>query len=343
MPVTSMKPLLARLASGAPLERAEAEAAFELIMDGQATPAQIGAFLMGLRIRGETVDEIAAAAAVLRAKALTIQAPEGTIDTCGTGGDASGTFNISTAAAIVTAACGVPVAKHGNRAVSSKSGSADVLTALGVDIAADQSLVLQSLVENNLCFLMAPRHHAAMRHVAPVREEMGLRTLFNLLGPLSNPAGTKRQLLGVFAERWLSPLAEVLGLLGAERAWVVHGSDGLDELTVTGPSAVAEWHQGRVTRFEVTPESAGLPRSPLDSLRGGDAAHNAAALRRLLEGETGAYRDVVLLNTAAALVVADKAGSLAEGVGLAGAAIDQGLAKACLDRLIEITRKETVN
>jgi anthranilate phosphoribosyltransferase len=343
MNVASMKPLLARLAGGAPLERADAEAAFELIMDGQATPAQIGAFLMGLRIRGETVDEIAAAATVLRAKALTIQAPPGTIDTCGTGGDSSGTFNISTAAAIVTAACGVPVAKHGNRAVSSKSGSADVLAALGVDVAADQSLVLKSLVENNLCFLMAPRHHAAMRHVAPVREEMGLRTLFNLLGPLSNPAGTRRQLLGVFADHWVTPLAEVLGLLGAERAWVVHGSDGLDELTVTGPSQVAEWHQGRVTRFEVTPETAGLPRSPLESLRGGDAACNAAALRRLLEGETGAYRDVVLLNAGAALVVADKADSLGEGVTLAGAAIDQGRAKACLDRLVEITSKETVN
>jgi anthranilate phosphoribosyltransferase len=343
MTLASMKPLLARLAAGAPLERADAEAAFELIMDGQATPAQIGAFLMGLRIRGETVDEIAAAATVLRAKALTIQAPVGTIDTCGTGGDASGTFNISTAAAIVIAACGVPVAKHGNRAVSSKSGSADVLAALGVDVAADQSLVLQSLVENNLCFLMAPRHHAAMRHVAPVREEMGLRTLFNLLGPLSNPAGTRRQLLGVFAEHWVTPLAEVLGLLGAERAWVVHGSDGLDELTVTGPSSVAEWHQGRVARFEVTPESAGLPRWPLEALHGGDAACNAAALRRLLEGEAGAYRDVVLLNAGAALVVADKAASLAEGVTQAAAAIDQGRAKARLDRLVEITRKETVN
>jgi len=343
MTIPSMKPLLARLAEGAPLERADAETAFQLIMDGQATPAQIGAFLMGLRIRGETVDEIAAAATVIRAKAQTIVAPPGAIDTCGTGGDASGTYNISTAAAIVIAACGVPVAKHGNRAVSSKSGSADVLTALGVDIAADQSLVVKSLVENNLCFLMAPRHHAAMRHVAPVREEMGLRTLFNLLGPLSNPAGTKRQLLGVFAERWVTPLAEVLGLLGAERAWVVHGGDGLDELTVTGPSQVAEWHQGRVTRFEVTPEAAGLARSPADSLKGGDAAYNAAALRRLLEGETGPYRDVVLLNSGAALVVADKVSGLGEGVAMAAAAIDQGRAKACLARLIEITNKETVN
>ncbi len=343
MPPASMKPLLAKLANGETLRRDEARGAFELIMNGLATPAQIGAFLMGLRVRGETVDEIAAAASVLRDKAQTIEAPPGALDTCGTGGDASGTYNISTAAAIVTAACGVPVAKHGNRAVSSKSGSADVLTALGVDIAADESLVRQSLAENNICFLMAPRHHAAMRHVAGVREEMGLRTLFNLLGPLSNPAGTRRQILGVFAERWVTPLAEVLGVLGAERAWVVHGSDGLDELTVTGPSQVAEWHQGKVTRFEVTPEAAGLPRSPADSLAGGDAAYNAAALRRLLEGEPGPYRDVVLLNAGAALVVADKISSLGEGVALAAAAIDQGRAKACLARLVAITNREIVN
>jgi len=289
------------------------------------------------------VDEIAAAASVIRAKAQTIVAPEGTIDTCGTGGDASGTYNISTAAAIVTAACGVPVAKHGNKAVSSKSGSADVLIALGVNINADEALVLRSLTENNLCFLMAPRHHSAMRHVAGVREEMGLRTLFNLLGPLSNPAGTKRQLVGVFADRWVSPLAEVLGMLGAERAWVVHGSDGLDELTVTGPSQVAEWHQGKVTRFEVTPEAAGLPRSSIEALKGGDAVHNAAALRRLLEGETGAYRDIVLLNAGAALLVADHASGLGDGVAMAAAALESGRAKACLDRLIEITNKETVN
>jgi anthranilate phosphoribosyltransferase len=343
MTPASMKPLLARLAGGATLERTDAEAAFELIMSGAATSAQIGAFLMGLRIRGETVDEIAAAASVIRAKAQTIQAPPGAIDTCGTGGDQSGTYNISTAAAIVTAACGVPVAKHGNRAVSSKSGSADVLMALGVNINAPQALMTRSLYENNLCFLMAPRHHAAMRHVAPVREELGLRTLFNLLGPLSNPAGTKRQLVGVFADRWVAPLAEVLGLLGAERAWVVHGSDGLDELTVSGPSQVAEWYQGKVTRFEVTPELAGLPRSPAEALTGGDAAYNAAALLRLLEGEAGAYRDIVLLNAGAALVVAEKAGTLREGVAQAAAALDAGTARACLDRLVEITQDETVN
>lgn len=343
MPPASMKPLLARLAGGAPLERADAETAFKLIMGGEATPAQIGAFLMGLRIRGETVDEIAAAASVIRAKAQTIQAPPGAIDTCGTGGDSASTYNISTAAAIVTASCGVPVAKHGNRAVSSKSGSADVLSALGVNINAGEKLVVKSLHENNLCFLMAPRHHAAMRHVGPVREELGLRTLFNLLGPLANPAGTRRQLLGVFADRWVTPLAEVLGLLGAERAWVVHGSDGLDELTVTGPSLVAEWHEGKVTRFEITPESAGLPRSPIEALKGGDAAYNAAALRRLLQGEQGAYRDVVLLNSGAALLVAGKAQNLNEGVALAGAALDSGRARDCLDRLVGITNQESVN
>jgi anthranilate phosphoribosyltransferase len=337
-----MKPLLARLAGGTPLQRADAEAAFELIMTGQATPAQVGAFLMGLRVRGETVDEITAAATVIRAKAQTIKAPLGAIDTCGTGGDSSGTFNISTGAAIVTAACGVPVAKHGNRAVSSKSGSADILVALGVNIAADEKLVLRSLNDINLCFLMAPRHHAAMRHVAPVREELGLRTLFNLLGPLSNPAGTKRQLLGVFADRWVAPLAEVLGLLGAERAWVVHGSDGLDELTVSGPSRVAEWHQGKVTQFEVSPEMAGLARWPSEALKGGDAAHNAAALRHLLDGASGAYRDVVLLNAAAALVVADKVSGLSDGVAMASAALDTGAAKTCLDRLVEITNEETL-
>lgn len=334
MTPASMKPLLARLAGGATLERADAETAFELIMSGAATSAQIGAFLMGLRIRGETVDEIAAAASVIRAKAQTIQAPPGAIDTCGTGGDSSGTFNISTAAAIVTASCGVPVAKHGNRAVSSKSGSADVLLALGVNINAPQALMTRSLYENNLCFLMAPRHHAAMRHVAPVREELGLRTLFNLLGPLSNPAGTKRQLVGVFADRWVTPLAEVLGLLGAERAWVVHGSDGLDELTVSGPSQVAEWHQGKVTRFEVTPELAGLPRSPAEALTGGDAAYNAAALLRLLDGEGGAYRDIVLLNAGAALMVAGAAKDVKDGVALAARSLDSGMAKAKLEALI---------
>ena len=258
-----MKSLLGRVAAGEKLNEDDAEAAFDIIMSGDATPAQIGAFLMALRVRGETVDEITGAARIMRAKATALDAPPGAIDTCGTGGDASGTFNISTAAAIIVAACGVPVAKHGNRALSSKSGSADVLAALGVKIDADIRLVRESLWENNIGFLMAPRHHSAMRHVAGVRVELGTRTLFNLLGPLSNPAGTKRQIVGVFAEHWVEPLAKVLGRLGAEWAWVVHGSDGLDELTTTGPSQVAEWHDGTIRRFDLTPlRPACQPRWP---------------------------------------------------------------------------------
>jgi anthranilate phosphoribosyltransferase len=338
-PPLSMKPLLARLAAGTQLGEHDAGAAFELIMNGEASEAQIAAFLMALRLRGETVEEITAAARVMRAKAATIEAPPGAIDTCGTGGDASGTFNVSTAAAIVTAACGVPVAKHGNRAVSSKSGSADVLTALGVNIDADESLLERCLFENNLCFLMATRHHAAVRHVAKVREQLGIRTVFNLLGPLANPAGAKRQLVGVYDRRWVVPLAQVLGRLGSERAWVVHGSDGLDELTVTGDSAVAEWRAGKVIEFEIDPRRAGLSLWPSAALKGGDAGDNAAALRRILDGEAGAYRDITVLNAGAALLVAEKAGSLPEGVKMAEAAIDSGAARDCLARLVEISNR----
>jgi anthranilate phosphoribosyltransferase len=335
-----IKSLLARVATGEVLSEKDAEAAFEVIMSGDATPAQIGGFLMALRVRGESVGEITAAARIMRAKATALDAPPGAIDTCGTGGDASGTYNVSTAAALVVAACGVPVAKHGNRALSSKSGSADVLAALGVKIDADLALVRECLWENGIGFLMAPRHHAATRHVAGVRVELGTRTLFNLLGPLSNPAGTKRQLVGVYAPEWIAPLAEVLGRLGAERAWVVHGSDGLDELTTTGPSQVAEWHGGAVRSFEIDPEAVGLQQVPASALKGGDATANAAALRRLLEGEPGPYRDIVLLNAAAALVVADKVESLARGIPAAAAAIDSGAALACLTRLISITNRE---
>jgi anthranilate phosphoribosyltransferase len=335
-----MKSLLARVANGDVLSEDDAEAAFDVIMSGDATPAQIGGFLMALRVRGESVGEITGAARIMRAKAAPLAAPPGAIDTCGTGGDASGTYNISTAAALVVAACGVPVAKHGNRALSSKSGSADVLAALGVKIDADVRLVRESLWQNNIGFLMAPRHHAAMRHVAGVRVELGTRTIFNLLGPLSNPAETKRQIVGVFAERWVEPLALVLGRLGAERAWVVHGSDGLDEVTTTGPSHVAEWHDGAVNRFEITPGEAGLPTASPAELKGGDAEANAAALGRLIDGEPGPYRDIVLMNAAAALIVADKVRGLAEGVGLASQAIDDGRARATLSRLIAITNRE---
>nr|WP_142847000.1 anthranilate phosphoribosyltransferase [Telmatospirillum sp. J64-1] len=338
--LSSMKELLAHVGGGARLTEEQAAQAFEIIMSGDATPAQIGGFLMALRVRGETVDEITGAARVMRAKAFHMDAPDGAVDTCGTGGDASGTYNISTAAAIVVAACGVPVAKHGNRALSSKSGSADVLTALGVKIDAEMELVRESLWENNLGFLMAPRHHNAMRHVAGPRVELGTRTIFNLLGPLSNPAGTRFQVMGVFSAQWVEPLADVLGRLGAERAWVVHGSDGLDELTTTGPSLVAEWHQGRVNTFQVEPESLGLRRADPQELKGGDAEANAAALRAVLEGRQGAYRDIVLLNSAAALVVTGKAGDLASGLIQAAQAIDSGAASKTLARLADITNRE---
>jgi anthranilate phosphoribosyltransferase len=333
------KKLLAFVGGGGHLTQAQSEEAFEIIMSGYATPSQMGGFLMALRVRGETVDEIVGAARVMRAKALRIDAPAGAIDTCGTGGDASGTYNISTGAALVVAACGVPVAKHGNRALSSKSGSADVLAALGVNIDADMALVTESLRTVNIGFLMAPRHHSAMRHVGPTRVELGTRTIFNLLGPLSNPANAERQLLGVFHRQWVQPLAEVLGALGSDRAWVVHGSDGLDELTTTGTSYVAELKNGKVTTFEVTPEDAGLPRVTPEALKGGDPDANAAAVLDMLGGKQGAYRDIVLLNAAAALIVANKAADLKAGVALAAKAIDTGRARATLDALVATSRR----
>ena len=332
-----MKPLLAKVAGGDTLDAGEAEAAFDIIMSGNATPAQIGAFLMALRIRGETVEEITGAVSIMRAKALKVTAPADAIDVVGTGGDASGTFNISTSAALVVAACGVPVAKHGNRALSSNSGAADVLVALGVNIDADLALVERSIREAGIGFLMAPRHHSAMRHVAGPRAELGTRTIFNLLGPLSNPASVTRQFTGAFARQWIEPMAEVLGNLGCERAWVVHGSDGLDEMTTTGASYVAELEDGKVVTFEVAPEDAGLPRATPQDLKGGSPEDNAKALTTLLDGAPGPYRDVVLYNAAGALVVAGKAKSLTDGVALAADAIDAGRAMATLERLIAIT------
>jgi len=337
--MADMKTLLAKLATGAALSLDESRTAFEIMMSGEASPDQTGAFLMGLRVRGETVDEITGAAMVMREKALAIDAPPGTIDTCGTGGDATGTFNISTGAALVVAACGVPVAKHGNKAMSSKSGSADVLAALGVNIDADMALVREALWHAGIGFMMAPRHHGAMRHVGPVRVALGTRTIFNLLGPLSNPAGAKRQLIGVFDRKWARPMAEVLGKLGSEKVWVVHGNDGMDELTTTGPSQVAELKDGQVATFDVTPEDAGLARASLDDLKGGDPATNAAAIRELLDGKPGPYRDIVLLNAAGALVVADKAGDLKSGVAVAAEAVDGGRGRAVLDHLVEITNR----
>ncbi len=333
------KGLIAQVADGASLSRQQAEEAFEIIMSGDATPSQMGAFLMALRVRGETVDEITGAATVMRAKALSVNAPEGAIDTCGTGGDASGTYNISTGAALVVAAAGVPVAKHGNRALSSLSGSADVLAALGVNIEAEMERVEEAMAKINIGFLMAPRHHAAMRHVGPTRVELGTRTIFNLLGPLSNPAGTKRQLIGVFHRQWTAPMAEVLGRLGTERAWVVHGSDGLDEITTTGATFVSEIKDGTVSSFEVTPEDAGLSRVDPADLKGGDADTNARAITQMLDGAPGPYRDIVLLNAGASLVIADKADDLKEGAEMAAQAIASGKASETLAQLVAISNK----
>ena len=334
-----LKGLIGKVATGATLSRAEAEQAFDIMMSGDATPAQMGGFLMALRVRGETVDEIAGAATVMRAKMTTVKRPQGAIDICGTGGDSTGSYNISTASQFVVAACGVPVAKHGNRAASSKSGASDVLEALGVNIEADFALVEKALAEAGTCFLMAQRHHSAMRHVGPARVELGTRTIFNLLGPLSNPAKVKRQLIGVFAPEWIEPLAEVLRDLGHERAWVVHGAGGMDEVSTLGPTKVAELKDGKIATFEVTPADAGLPTAKLADIVGGDREHNAAALRGLLEGRPGAYRDIVVLGSAAALVVAGKADDLKAGAALAAEAIDSGRALKVLERLVAITNE----
>lgn len=332
----TFKPLLGKLVEGRVLTAAEAQDFFAACLRGEPTPAQVAAAVTALRIRGETVDEIAAFATAMRQAALTLDHPYDAIDTCGTGGDGAHTFNISTAAALVLAGAGLKVAKHGNRALSSKSGSSDVLSALGVNLAATPAQQRRSLDEAGIAFLFAPHYHGAMRHVGPVRAEIGFRTVFNLLGPLSNPAGARRQVMGVYDPRLLEPLAEVLGRLGATRAWTVHG-DGLDELTTTGPTQVAEWRDGAVSRFEVTPEDAGLRRASIESLRGGDAEENAAALTALLAGAPGPYRDIVLLNAAAALVVADRAADLKAGATLAASVIDEGAAAAALARLVEAT------
>ncbi len=333
------KDILGLVADGAALDRGQAETAFDIIMSGNATPAQIGAFLMSLRIRGETVTEIAAAARVMRAKAARVAAPPDAMDIVGTGGDRSGTLNISTASALTVAGCGIPVAKHGNRALSSKAGAADVLAALGVDIDADMRLIERSISEAKIGFMMAPRHHSATRHVAGPRVELAIRTVFNMLGPLSNPAMVDRLLVGVFAPEWVEPLARVLRELGARRAWVVHGAGRLDELATNGPAAVAALENGEVRTFEVAPEEAGLPVCDLEELRGGDAEYNAAALRSLLAGEPSAYRDTVLLTSAAALVVAERAGDLREGASIAAESIDRGEAREALRRMVEISRE----
>ncbi|KGM47774.1 anthranilate phosphoribosyltransferase [Pseudooceanicola atlanticus] len=337
----ALKPMIAA-APERPLTRQEAETAFDLLFEGEATPAQIGGFLMALRTRGETVEEYAAAAAVMRAKCNAVTAPEGSMDIVGTGGDGKGTLNISTATAFVVAGAGVPVAKHGNRNLSSKSGAADALAALGVNVMVGVPVVEAALAEAGIAFMMAPMHHPAIRHVMPARTELGTRTIFNILGPLTNPAGVKRQLTGAFSRDLIRPMAETLGLLGSERAWLVHGSDGTDELTITGISWVAALEEdGSVNEIEIHPEEAGLPVHPFESIVGGTPEENGAAFRALLAGEPSAYRDAVLLNSAAALVVAGRAGSLTEGRDMAVESIDSGAARGRIEALARITSAAT--
>lgn len=335
--MTDLKPFLAKVSACDVLSFDEARAAFDIIMSGGATPAQIAGFLVALRMRGEHVDEISGAVDVICSKALPITAPEGAMDIVGTGGDGSGTLNISTATAIVTAACGIPVAKHGNKALSSKSGAADVLTALGVNLDADFSLIEKSINEAGIGFMMAPRHHESFKYVGPVRVELGIRTVFNILGPLCNPAGVKRYLIGVFAQEWVKPMAQVLNKLGCERAWVVHGADHLDELSTTGANYICEVKDGGISEFNLSPEEAGLPGASLEDLKGGDGSYNAQRLQELLDGQKDAYRDIVLLGTGAALLIAERVQDIKAGVAMAAETIDSGKARKTLDLLVKIT------
>lgn len=333
----NLKAIIGKIATGATLTRAESAFAFDIMMSGEATPSQIGAVLMGLRVRGEDVEEIAGAVSTMRAKMLRVEAPAGAVDVVGTGGDASGSYNISTCASFIVAGAGVPVAKHGNRALSSKSGAADVLTALGVKLDLTPAQISRCIAEAGIGFMFAPAHHPAMKHVGPTRVEMGTRTIFNLLGPLSNPAGVTRQMVGVFARGWVEPIAEVLRTLGSRRAWVVHGSDGLDEITTTGPTTVAELKDGTIRAFEIAPEEFGLARATPESLKGGDGAANALALRAVLAGEKSAYADVALFNAAAALIVAGKADAIGPALEIARASLKGGHAEAALDRLVAVS------
>ncbi len=331
------KALIAKAASGAALTREEAAHAFDRMMSGEATPSQMGGLLMALRVRGETVDEITGAVSAMRDKMTKVAAPPGAVDVVGTGGDASGSYNISTCAAFIVAGAGVPVAKHGNRALSSKSGAADVLTALGIKIDLRPDEITRCVYEAGIGFMFAPAHHPAMKNVGATRVELGTRTIFNLLGPLSNPASVKRQLVGVFSRQWIEPLALVLKNLGSEAVWVVHGSDGLDEITSSGPTAVAALENGNIRTFEISPADIGISPVKPEALRGADAEHNAAALRDVLEDKPGAYRDVAVMNAAATLVVAGVAKDLKEGAEKAGKALSSGAARSRLDRLIEVS------
>lgn len=334
--MSALKTHIAKVAAGTALSFEEAREAFDIIMSGDATPGQIGGFLMALRVRGETVSEISGAVATMRAKMLRVEAPADAIDIVGTGGDNSHSVNISTASAFVIAGSGAPVAKHGNRGLSSLTGAADVLIALGLKIDISPETIGGCIRETGLGFMFAPAHHPAMKHVGPTRVELGTRTIFNLLGPLSNPAGVKRQMVGVFLPEWILPIAETLKALGTEHAWVVHG-DGYDEITTTGETQVAELIGGEIRNFTLTPEEFGLKRHTKDELRGGDAAYNAKALRDMLGGAAGAYRDTVLMNAGAGLVIAGKATTLGDGIALAAQAIDSGRALQVLDRLVEFS------
>ncbi|WP_029375315.1 anthranilate phosphoribosyltransferase [Oceanicola sp. S124] len=325
-------------AADRPLSREEASQAFQILFEGEATPAQIGGFLMALRTRGETVDEYTAAASVMRSKCHKVSAPAGAMDIVGTGGDGKGTLNISTATAFVVAGAGVPVAKHGNRNLSSKSGAADALSQMGINVMVGARIVEEALEKTGIAFMMAPMHHPAMAHVGPARAELGTRTIFNILGPLTNPAGVRRQLTGAFSKDIIRAMAETLGALGSEKAWLVHGSDGTDELAISGRSWVAALEEdGAIREFEVHPEEAGLPEHPFEAIVGGQPEENARALRALLAGEASAYRDAVLLNSAAALVVAGRASDLKEGAGIAAESIDSGAARARIEALAALT------
>lgn len=334
--MADLKGFISKAASGMPLTRAEAEAAFDVMMSGEATPAQIGGFLMALRVRGETADEITGAVSTMRAKMLPVSAPHDAVDIVGTGGDQSGSYNVSTAAAFIVAGTGVPVAKHGNRALSSRSGAADTLAALGVDIEIGPDAIAECIRVAGVGFMFAPAHHSAMRHVGPARVELGTRTIFNLLGPLSNPAGVTRQLVGVYAPEWVEPLAHVLRDLGSESVWIVHG-EGLDEMTTAGVTKVAALENGEVRSFEISAEEFGLKRVTMADLKGGDAQHNAAALKDVLAGARNAYRDIALFNAAGALVVSGKAEDLREGIEFGARSIDSGAAADVLERLVVIS------
>ena len=334
--MSDLKPFVAKVAAREALSREDARAAFEIIMSGAATPSQIGGFLMALRVRGETVDEIVGAVGAMRARMLPVDAPDGAIDIVGTGGDGAGTYNISTLAALIVAGAGVPVAKHGNRALSSKSGTADALSCLGVNLEIGPAAISRCIAEAGLGFMFAQQHHSAMRHVGPTRVELGTRTIFNLLGPLANPAGVRQQLVGVYAPQWVDPLAEVLRDLGSQSVWVVHG-EGLDEITTTGVTKVAALKDGTITNFELTPADFGLERVSLDALKGGDGAHNAAALQAVLDGAENAYRDISLANAAASLMIAGRARDLSEGMALARQSLSSGGAKVALQRLITVS------